>query len=270
MPPGKPPTSHSEVASNRTSFTASRTKKEIFHKVGIYGCGGIGKTELASLVSAWGVKPLFIDLEDSAKYLDVDCVDPPIANWDELRTLLHSESALNDYDAIVIDSLTRAEELSLAWTIDNVPTEKGHRANGIEGYGFGKGLTHNYETFLKLLADLDGVVRRRKHVICVMHDCLADVNNPSGEDYKQFQPRLQMPSSGKSSIRHKVKEWLDHLFYIAYDIHVSEDGKAKGAGTRQIYAVERPVYWAKSRMLSDPIPYERGNSELWKQLLNKE
>src|SRR5690606_13160109 len=139
----------------------------------------------------------------------------------------------------------------------------------IEGYGFGKGLTHLYETFLQVLGDLDGMIRRNKFVICTAHECTANVPNPAGEDWIRYEPRLQSPASGKNSIRHRVKEWCDHLLFVGYDVAV-EDGKGVGAGTRTIYPCELPICMAKSRDLADPIPYPKGSANLWKKLLNKE
>lgn len=249
----------------------SRVKKDIAHKIVIYGPGGVGKSELASLTSLCDVRLLFIDLEDGTKYLDVDRVDPAVERWQELRSILQDPATLQEFDGVVIDSLTKADEMALVWTIENVKHEKGHTVTGIEGYGFGKGLTHVYETFLQLLCDLDAVSRRGKHVIGIAHECVATVPNPTGEDWIRYEPRLQSPASGKSSIRHRVKEWCDHLLYVGYDTFVKEDSrKAQGAGTRTIYPTEMPTHWAKSRTLSDPIPYERGSAELWKQLLGKD
>lgn len=197
-------------------------------------------------------------------------MDPTIETWDELRAFLQNPDSLADYGAVVIDSLTKSEELALEWTLKNVKHEKGHHVNGIEGYGFGKGLTHLYETFLQLLGDLDAVARRGKHVIGIAHECVATVPNPRGEDWIRYEPRLQSPASGKSSIRHRVKEWCDHLVYVGYDTIVDDEGKASGSGTRAIYPTERPTHWAKSRSLSKSIVYEKGDATFWQLLLNKE
>lgn len=214
-----------------------------------------------------GITPLVIDLECGSRFHDVARIDE-ITTWDELRDILYSDEVLQ-FDAIVIDSLTKAEELAASWTLQNVPHEKGHRVSSVEAYGFGKGLTHVYETFSTLLGDLDYLHRKGKHVVCVAHECVSNVPNPSGEDWIRYEPRLQSPSSGKSSIRHRVKEWCDHLLYVGFDAAVSKDGKAQGSGSRTIYPTEMPTHWAKSRSLSDPIVYQRGSPELWNQLFQR-
>lgn len=263
-PPSKAPAT-SSAPTQRKQFQIANGINKTNDKVVIYGPGGVGKTELCALIEEVGIKPLFLDLEQGSQFHNISRIDD-IESWEDLRSILHGE-LWKEFDAIVIDSLTKAEELATAWTIQNVPHEKGHKVSSIEGYGYGKGFTHIYETFLQLLGDLDACYRRGKHILCVAHECTANVPNPTGEDFIRYEPRLQSPPSGKASIRHRVKEWADHLIYIGFDTAVSKDGKATGAGTRTIYPVELPTWWAKSRSLSDPIPYERGSSEFWKQLL---
>lgn len=220
---------------------------------------------MAASIKQCGVNPLFLDLERGSNHCDVARIDT-IETWDDLRGILHDEQYLSSFDAVVIDSLTKAEELAVRWTIENVPSENGSHVKSIEGFGWGKGYTHAYETFLQLLGDLDGVARRGKHVICTAHECTANVPNPTGSDWIRYEPRLQSPASGKSSVRHRVKEWCDHMMFIGFDVHVTEAGKGIGAGGRTIYPTEMPTHLAKSRCLSSPIPYQRGSADLWKQL----
>lgn len=231
----------------------------------LYGPGGVGKTKLASLMKDVGVKPLFIDLEQGSLHLDVSRIDQ-IETWEDMRSVLHGDIC-NDFDAIVIDSGTKAEELATAWVIANVKHEKGKPIHSIEDYGFGKGLVHVYETFLQLLGDLDALHRRGKHIVLICHECVSNAPNPAGDDWMRYEPRLQSPTSGKNSIRHRVKEWCSHLLYVGYDVSVDEGGKGKGHGSRTIYPTEQAAWWAKSRTLADPIPYEDGDAELWKQLI---
>jgi hypothetical protein len=235
------------------------------HKTVIYGGGSVGKSSLAAAIKQVGINPLFIDIGDGTDFLDVDRVKP--SSWEEMRGVLHDRDLWANYGAVVIDDLTRAEEFSVKWTCENVKTDKGHTVTSIEGYGYGKGLTFNYETFLTLLADLDAHKRDGRHVICLAHDCIHAPENPEGENYSQYQPRLQSPASGKNSIRHRVLEWADHVLFINFDVFVSEDGKGQGSGTRTIYPNKMPGFWAKSRELSEPIPYAKGDASLWKKLI---
>jgi len=267
-PPGG--SSQAEPAPTRTLKVASGVQSRA-QKTVIYGPGGVGKTELASLLAQVGVRPLVIDLEDGSGFLDVTRVDPTPETFEE--TLAAVEMAkTGDFGAVVIDSLTKGEELCVDYTLrtvkaKNKPDDPGRLVASVEGYGWGKGYTHVFEQFLKLLQALDSVARAGKHVVAICHDCTANVPNPGGDDWIRYEPRLL--NNNKGMIRQRVKEWCDHLLYIDFDAYV-EDGKAQGSGTRTIYPTERPTHWAKSRKLSETIPYVQGDATLWRQLFDKE
>lgn len=252
-------------SANLSSVSESDGLLSLPEKVVIYGPGGVGKTELVANLQGMGKTVKIIDLDEGSHKHHVKRVRG-IADWSTLRTYIQDESKWEDVDVVCIDSLTRSEELAVAHTLEHVPHEKGHRVASIEGYGFGKGFQHVYDTFLPLLADLDRHVRAGRSVVLICHECVANVPNPAGDDFIRYEPRLQSPSSGKASIRHRVKEWCDHLFFIGYDVAVNSDGKGTGAGTRTIYPVEMPTHWAKSRTLAEPIVYRKGSFDVWTQL----
>lgn len=232
----------------------------------IYGPGGVGKSELCSLLKECGIDPLFFDIGDGTRFLDVQRCEPTPANYEELRAALQADWP--NHGALVIDDASKLEEFSVDYVIRNVKHEKDKNKviNSIEDYGWGKGYVHAYEAFLQVLGDLDAQARKGKHIVIIAHECTANVPNPHGEDWIRYEPRLQSPASGKASIRHRVKEWCDHLLFVGFDVF-AEDGKGKGAGTRTIYPTEMPTHWAKSRSLSEPIPYAKGSADLWKELL---
>ena len=242
------------------------------HRIGIYGPGGIGKTSCAATAPG---PVAFIDLDDSLPILRPSLGDLDVrrvsglAGWQDMRDALHSDG-WDDIRTIVIDSATKAEELALAWTLANVRHEKdGVVIRRIEDYGFGKGYQHLYETFLHVLGDLDAHVRAGRHVVMICHDCTANVPNPKGDDYIRWEPRLQNPASGKASVRLRVREWLDHLLYVGYDVECSKQsgGKAQGAGTRTVYPQEMPWCMAKSRTLTEQIELVQFDTTLWNKLI---
>jgi hypothetical protein len=236
-------------------------------RIGIVGPGGVGKTTL--VCRAPGPVGIF-DFDNSLSVLkprltglDVRPVEG-VESWSDLREALHDKALWQGIRTIVIDSATRAEQLAIAHTLANVKNDKNQPVTSVEGYGFGKGYRHVFETFLPLLADLDQHVREGRNVALIMHECTATVPNPDGEDYLRWEPRLQAQNNG--NIRLAVKEWLDHLLCIRFDIAVNASGKASGNGSRTIYPVESAVHMAKSRSLKDPIEYQEGSAELWNQL----
>jgi hypothetical protein len=241
------------------------------HRIVLFGPGGIGKTTLAATAPG---PVAFFDLDDSLPRLKRQLGESPqkldlrqvagIRTWQDMRDALHADG-WDGIRTIVIDSATRAEELAVEHTLLTVPHEKGQRVQRIEDYGFGKGYSHVYDTFLTLLGDLDRHTRAGRHVVLICHDCTALVPNPDGEDWIRYEPRLQSPTSGKSSIRLRVREWADHVLFVGYDIAV-KDGKGTGSGSRTIYPNELPHCMAKSRTLSQPLALAKFDLSLWTQL----
>jgi hypothetical protein len=230
-------------------------------RVMVYGPGGIGKSTLCALAPS----PVFLDVEGGTNDLDVPRIRG-LRDFQDVRDCLQS-SALDGFQTIVIDSVTKLEELVVANVIATVPHEKGARVTSIEGYGFGKGLSHVYDKFLLFLADCDSQVRRGRHVVLIAHDCTADVPNPAGEDFIRYEPRLQSPKSGKASVRNRVVEWADHVLFVGYDV-VTDEGKGKGGGTRTIYTSEMPDHIAKSRRVAIDQAFESPtDGSLWAAIL---
>lgn len=270
-PPPRPAPPSNGTAKPMSPVVESNGVKDGPQKIIIFGTGGIGKTELAANMSKIGKVVKIIDLDAGSDNLSVKRVGS-FSDWMSLRSYLQDETRWTGVDVVVIDSLTKAEELAIAHTLATVKHEKGHNVTSIEGYGFGKGLQHVYDTFLSILSDLDAHRRSGRDVVVICHECVSSVPNPAGEDYICYQPRLQSPTGGKTSIRHRVKEWSDHVFFIGYDVFADE-GKARGTGSRTIYAQEQPTHWAKTRRgerIPGPIPYAKGSAQLWIQLYGKD
>ncbi len=236
------------------------------HRILTYGPGGIGKTTLCSRLPG----PIaFFDLDESLGKLGIvdDNVKPVdgIETWKDLIDALQAPG-WDSIKSIVIDTATRAEELCVNYTLATVKNDKGSTVNSIEGYGYGKGFQHVFEVWLTLLSVLDKHCRAGRHVVLVCHDCTSNVPNPMGDDWLRYEPRLQSPSSGKASIRLRVREWADHVLYIGYDIDVDEDGKGRGVGTRTMYPCELPHCMAKSRTTAEPISIEEG-VDVWETII---
>lgn len=279
-PNGAPP----PVPSRAGPQTATRTPK-VFQVtsgqrtdtqiVGVYGTGGIGKTELLANVEKIGKKVIFIDVERGTQFLDVKRLggeDMPIESFDDLRDALASPT-LDAYDTVAVDSFTKVQELATAWVLANIKKkvrDKEVTVSNLADYGWGDGQTYVYETFLKFLGDLDRLYRKGKSILYTAHDCTEKVPNPTGDDFLRYEPNLQHPKSGKQdSIRAKVKEWSDHLLFIGYDRNV-ENGKAEGSGTRTIFPCETAACLAKSRNLSEQMPYAKGESDIWSRIFKGE
>jgi hypothetical protein len=260
-PPSPPPPTMMQKARVQFGTIAAAAG----HRILIYGPGGIGKTTLSCLAPG---PVAFFDLDESLPRLQSQIGTKPevvtVSTWQDLRSALQSDG-WDQIKTIVIDSVTKAEELCVAHTLDTVKHEKGHKVLRVEDYGYGKGYQFVFDTFLPLLGDLDRHCRSGRHVILIAHDCTTNVPNPAGEDWLRYEPRLQSPNSGKASIRLRAKEWSDHTLFLGYDVAVDNEGKGKGSGTRTLWPAELPHCMAKSRTTQEPIPVD--GRDVWTELL---
>lgn len=267
-PPGGSPEAAAPVSGDR--FAVSSGRQIGAQKVTIYGPAGVGKSNLARLAPS----PVFLDIEDSTKGLDVRRLgSDKIATWADLRSCLQS-NAMDEFKTIVIDSVTKAEELAIADTLIRVKKADGSRADNLEAYGFGKGAKHLYDTFLLILMDLERHVRAGRNVVLISHVCTSKVPNPMAEDWIRYEPRLAQTKGGDFSIRSRVIEWSDHVLFIGYDVATTDEGKGKGGGTRTIFTREMPTHIAKVRDHGDgseaiePRSYEnRDDGSVWPLIL---
>jgi hypothetical protein len=264
MTPTAPPAPPTASPSRKVAF--GKIQSIVGHRILLYGPGGIGKTTVSTMAPG---PVAFFDLDESLPRLAGQLETPPapvdVSNWQDIRTALQSDG-WDGIKTIVIDSITRAEELAIVATLATVKTEKGNSAKNVEDYGYGKGYGFVFDTFLPLLGDLDRHCRAGRNVILIAHDCTTNVPNPSGEDWLRYEPRLQSPASGKASIRLRVREWADHVLFLGYDVAVDSAGKGKGSGTRTLWPSELPFCMAKSRTTQAPIAID-ANTNLWAEII---
>jgi len=260
-----PPPANSKRAeipeqTEQRKFAAISGTVDAPQRIVVYGPGGIGKSTLASLAPA----PVFLDIEQGTNALDVTRIEG-LETFADVRAVLQS-NVLDGFRTVVLDSATKAEELAVAHTLASTPHEKGHHVKSIEGYGFGKGPQHVYDSYMLLLADLDKQIRQGRNVIMIAHSCIDNVPNPVGDDWIRHEPHMQSPRSGKASIRNRVVQWADHVLFVGYDV-VATDGKGRGAGTRTIYTYELPSHVAKSRTVRAALPFENAeDGRIWSMI----
>jgi hypothetical protein len=268
-------------AAHESVGTASFSRGRITQgeRIGIYGPGGLGKTELVAGLKEVGIEPLFIDLDQGSLGLDVarGMVDGELVHtFDGVRAVLQDRDGIlkEGFGAVVIDTFSALEDVTREWVLAHVPHEKrDRRVERIEDYGFGKGYQHIFETALLVLQDLDALCRMGVHVVLICHQCAQKVPSAETEDFLEYQPRLQSPTNGK--LRERVFEWTNHFFRVDHDRSV-DDGKVARGDVRSIHTIRTTTAWAKHRSMPhgrefpDTIAYPKGGTELWEIMFGSE
>lgn len=247
----KPPPPRGSKKTNKKTFSIKQWEgSKEGEKIIIYADSGMGKTTL----SAMAPTPVFIALDDGSRKVTHPLTGeelfhvPGVGTFDDVRFALQQTDLFDEAETVVIDTATVMEDLALQWTLDNVPHEKGHLVNRIEGYGYGKGYRHLYDTMKLPLADMDRIVRQGKNVIVICQLNQVEIANAGGEDFLKEIPKLQ-PSHGKGtpSVWGAYVEWADHVFKIGYESVSATDGKAIAGNNRAVFVHPEIYFAAKSR-----------------------
>jgi hypothetical protein len=268
-PPSKP-------ARQAKTFTTSKWVGENEgEKIIVYADSGMGKTTLASLLP----KPVFIGLDDGGRKIQGRVLEhiPDVETFDDLRDALHQTNLYDNYDSLVIDTLTRVDEgLVLPWVFENVLAgEKGstYKAVNIEQYGWGKGYRHTYDAMRILLADLDVLVRMGKNVVLLCQSATESVPNPGGEDFLRDAPKLQFQHGKTPSVSGLFVEWVDHVFRIGYSDITTAKKKASSSGERVIFVHPQIHFVAKSRTVPAEFPVvtfsDTTDDSIWQFVFDK-
>lgn len=218
----------------------------------IYGADGIGKSSLAA--SAPGA--VFINLEDGGlDHIDARAV-PGINRWTDIVDAVDALAAENRCQTIVIDSLDWAEQHCWAHVCE-IGDDKGRKMKNIEAFGYGKGYVAAYNEWRNLIASLTRASKAGKHIILIAHAVRKGVKNPVGEDYEQWQIKLNDRASGL------IREWVHIVGFAEFDVATVTDkddgGRTKGifTGKRILRTHPHAGYQSKSRLtLPAKIPLD--------------
>jgi len=245
-------------------------------KIVIYGGSGVGKTTLAAMA----LNPRFIGVDDGGRKIRDPRTNEPILHiagaesFEDVRDALHQNDLFPNGSTCVIDTFTVLETLAEPFMFDTIKHEKGQTVTSIEGYGYGKGYTHLFETMRFILQDCDSLVRRGVNVILICQRAAIKRANPGGVDFLQDGPKLSHPTSEKNSVRLHVCEWADHVVRIDYfntQIRADKDakvGKIVGDTERAIFTMPEPHFFAKTRTLTEPVIAfsDPTDDSLWRML----
>ncbi len=233
----------SSVTKSAAPITISRGIIPAAARIALYGIEGVGKTWLV----AGCPFPAFADTEGGTAHLDVARFPRP-RNWADLVAIVHHMlTAEHDYKTLVIDSIDWAEKLLIE--------EVCRKANkdGLEDFGYGKGLVYLAEEFARFLALLEKLRDRGIHVVLVGHATIRKFEAPDAAGaYDRYELKLT------KQVAALVKEWVDALLFVNFVTKVTEkDGKQRAVGGREriIHTTHTAAWDAKNRYgLDEKLP----------------
>lgn len=210
-------------------------------KVVIYGPEGIGKSTFASKFP----DPVFIDVEDSTKHMDVNRTDPKPSSWTMLlEQVRYFKANPHLLGTLVIDTADWAEILCI-----NEICSKSQKS-GIEDFGYGKGYVYLAEEFGRLLNLLNELVELKINVVFPAHAQMRKFEQPDEMGaYDRWEMKLQKKTAPL------LREWADMVLfanYKTYVVNVDGQGVQKGknkaqGGKRVMYTTHHNCWDAKNR-----------------------
>jgi hypothetical protein len=253
-PAGKnaPPAPVAEVKQPVKKFNIRTGSEKRGSKIIIHGKSGIGKSSLAVLAPG----PVILPLDDGSANLR----DPKtnelvrevegIESFRDVRSALQQHDLYSDDETVIIDTVTKMQDMSHPYLFETVKHEKGHTVKSIEGYGYGKGYTHLYDAMKLILQDCDALVRAGKNVIMIAQSVTRSIANAGGDDYLSDCPRLYPGGNkGQNHVENMYCEWADHVLFVGHVDTVVTDKKISGDVTRAIYTQAELHFKAKTRVL---------------------
>jgi len=222
-------------------------------KVVLYGPEGIGKSTFGAQFPA----PLFLDVEQGTRHIDVARIDPPPASWTALLETVKEFLAERpkEFATLVLDTADWAEQMCIKSVCDSALKK------GIEDFGYGKGYVYVAEAFGELLNKLGEVVTAGYNVVILAHAKMRKFEQPDEAGaYDRWELKLS------KQVAPMVKEWADMVLFANYKTMVITTGKgdnlkakAQGQGKRVIYTTHHSCWDAKNRHgLPDEIPLDYG------------
>lgn len=233
------------------TFEIRSTLRDAPVRAVIYGGDGVGKSTFCA--SAPGA--VFIPVEEGLANIDARSTPRP-TTWAQLIEYVDALVEEPSCKSIVIDSIDEAE--ALCWDVTcTEPDEKGKTRKNIEAFGYGKGYIAALKHWRLLLAALERADAAGKNVLLIAHAHRKTVKNPNGEDYEQWQIKLNEKAAGL------FREWSRIVGFAELDIVTNTDesdgGRTKGiwTGKRVLRVNPSAGYQGKTRYtMPDRIPLD--------------
>ncbi len=216
------------------------TLRDVPIRLVLYGADGVGKTTFC----AGAPGAVFIPVEEGLDNIDALATPRP-ETWSQLLEYTEDLVKSDMCKSIVVDSIDEAERLCWAHTCA-LGDDKGKKKN-IEAFGYGKGYVAAVNEWRHLIAVLERAGQAGKNVLLIAHAHRKPVKNPSGEDYEQWQIKLNDKAASL------FREWSRIVGFAELDIATVTDredgGRTKGvfSGKRVLRTAPSAGYQGKTR-----------------------
>lgn len=210
-------------------------------RIFFYSVEKFGKTSFA----AGAPRPIFLDFEDgTAEFDGVESFDMRGASAsDVIETLDLILAAPQGHQTVVIDTADSMERSIQKAIMREANCDSIEEVDG----GYGKGYVRSSEAFASIFRKLDELREAGMAIVVLAHASIVSFSNPTGADYKRFEPKLERRSMPIP------KEWADAiLFGMFEDLVVNTDrkglrGKGTGGKRRVIHTVRAAAWDAGNR-----------------------
>lgn len=221
------------------NITRGRLERPL--RIMIYGVEGVGKSSFASHAP----RVVFLGAEDGTTQLDVARFPEPHTWLEAIEAVDELAQSQHDYQTLAIDTLDWLEPLCWAHLYTTRRTKTGARAQSIEDYGYGAGYKVALDVWRTFVAALERLrAARSMHVITIAHSTIKRLNNPEGDDYDRYVPKLNEHAAGL------FKEWSDVVLFARHETLTHDTGgRTKGisSGARIVQTEHSAAFDAKNR-----------------------
>lgn len=224
-----------------------RTKTPRPWTVLIYGVPGCGKSTLAALAPG----AVVVDLEDGVSRID-GVKTPLVKDWETFRQVMADLVKDPEFSTIVIDTLPALEEILIKKIM--VENGKDPTKGSLADFPYGTGFEALKAKWTHFISITNAINNAGKNVLCVAHEQVEEVKNPSGENFDRYTINCH-----KKSVPLIVSR-MDGVLYAHYEkMLVSKQNDSKMAvatGKRYLLTQEKPFALAKNRFnLPELMPF---------------
>lgn len=219
----------------------TRGKRLRAPKIVIYGPPKVGKSTFAATAPA----SVGIITEEGLDNIDVPAFPRAQTFADVIQAIATLYTDTHEFQTVFVDSLDWLEPLILA----KVCTD--NNVKNIEQIGFGKGYIFADDLWKQFFDGLDALRNKGMTVICIAHEQVTKVKNPSlSDDYDAYSLKLNKRATAL------VNEWADVIGFAQHEVFtrqvdpankLNKDVKATTTGARKLHLNPHPAFVAGNR-----------------------